>query len=68
VVWSNIQSNEHSMFVFHENIKYIKIMIRYVRHISINIRNIVSYFDILFHLMRVVFGELDEFLTIVVHP
>jgi hypothetical protein len=43
-------------------------MIRHVRSISINIRNIVSCFVVLLHLMRVAFGELDEFSTIVVHP
>jgi hypothetical protein len=45
-----------------------KNMIMHVRRISINIANMVSCFDILLHLMRVAFGELDEFLTIVVHP
>jgi hypothetical protein len=43
-------------------------MKRHVRRISINIRNMVSYFVVLLHLMRVAFGELYEFLTIVVHP
>jgi hypothetical protein len=42
-------------------------MIRHVRSISINIRNMISFFVVLLHLMRVVFGELDELLTIVVH-
>jgi hypothetical protein len=43
-------------------------MIRHVRSFSINIRNMVYCFVVLLHLMRVAFGELDEFLTIVVHP
>jgi hypothetical protein len=64
----NIQSNNFSIFIFHENIRCIKNMIRHVRSISINIRKMVSCFVILFHLMRVAFGELDEFLTVVVHP
>jgi hypothetical protein len=65
--WPNIQSNNFYMLIFHENIRYIKSMIRYVRSISIKIRNMVSCFVVLFHLMRVAFGELYEFLTIVVH-
>jgi hypothetical protein len=43
-------------------------MIRHIRSVSMDIRNMVSYFIVLLHLMRVTFGELDEFLTIVVHP
>jgi hypothetical protein len=30
--------------------------------------NMVSYFVVLLHLMRVAFDEFDEFLTIGVHP
>jgi hypothetical protein len=43
-------------------------MIRHVRRISFNIRNMVSCFVVLLYLMRVAFGELDEFLTIGIHP
>jgi hypothetical protein len=39
-------------------------MIRHVRRISINIRNMVRCFVVLLRLMRVAFGELNEFLTI----
>jgi hypothetical protein len=42
-------------------------MIIHVGSISINIGKVVSCFVILLHLMRVGFGELDEFLTVVVH-
>jgi hypothetical protein len=40
----------------------------HVRRASINIINMVSCFVVLFHLMRVGSSELDEFLTIAVHP
>jgi hypothetical protein len=43
-------------------------MIKCVISININIRNMVSCFIVLLHLMRVVFDELNEFLPIVVHP
>jgi hypothetical protein len=68
MVWPNIQSNNLSIFIFHENIRCIKNMIRHVRSININNRNMVSCFIVLLHLMSVDFSELDEFLTIVVHP
>jgi hypothetical protein len=68
VAWPNIQNNNFSIFIFHENIRCIKSMIRHIRSISINIKNMVSCFVVLVHLMRVAFVELDEFLTIVVHP
>jgi hypothetical protein len=70
MVWPNIQSNNSTILIFHENIRCIKSM-WHVRSISINIRSMrgmVSYFVVLFHLMRVAFGEFDEFFAIVVHP
>jgi hypothetical protein len=68
VSWPNIQSNNFSIFILHENIRCIKSVIRHVRSISINIGKMVSCFVVLLHLMSVAFGELDKLLTIVVHP
>jgi hypothetical protein len=71
VVLHSIQSNNFFIFISHENIRYIKGMVRHVRSISINIRNMrdmVSYFDVLLHLMRVAFYKFDELLAIVIHP
>jgi hypothetical protein len=47
-------------------------MINHVRSISVNVRRmrgmISCFVVLLLHLVRVAFGELDDFFIIVVHP
>jgi hypothetical protein len=65
----NIQGNNFTKLVSHQNIGSIKFMIRHVRNIrSISIRcirNMVNVVEALLPLLvRVAFGKLDELLAI----
>jgi hypothetical protein len=61
---SNIQGNNFTELVSHQNIGSIKFMIRHVRNIR-SIRNMVNVVEALLPLLvRVAFGKLDELLAI----